>query len=44
METTWYSAITSVDTSAVFAIAGVVLAGGAAMWGIRKTIKLINRS
>lgn len=34
----------SVDTSAVFTMAGVVLVGLVAMWGIRKVIKLTNRS
>lgn len=39
----WYDGIT-VDTSAVTAVAGIVAVGLAATWGIRKVIKLINRS
>jgi len=34
----------SVDVSAVYEVIGVVLVGLFAMWGIRKVIKLTNRS
>lgn len=34
----------TVDTTSPEALAAVVLAGLAAIWGIRKLIKLINRS
>jgi hypothetical protein len=34
----------SVDTTALFEVVGVVLVGLFAMWGIRKVIKLSNRS
>lgn len=34
----------SVDVSALYEVVGVVLVGLFAMWGIRKVIKLTNRS
>jgi uncharacterized membrane protein len=34
----------SVDVSALYEVVGVVLVGLFAMWGIRKVIKLSNRS
>lgn len=34
----------TVDSASAETVAGIVITGLAAMWGIRKVIKLINRS
>ena len=39
-----YVAGVEVDSDSALALAGIVVAGLATMWGVRKVIKLINRS
>lgn len=42
-ESNWYDGVT-VDTSAVLAIAGIIVVAIGGIWGVKKVIKLMNRS